>query len=65
MKIVLVHQKDIKLFNGKLDYDLLVSFATKEFALDTTTLQLTFKDEEGDSITILSDEDLSVMQTVF
>jgi len=55
MKIVLVHQKDIKLFNGKLDYDLLVSFATKEFALDTTTLQLTFKDEEGDSITILSD----------
>ena len=44
MKIVLVNQKEIKLYNNELSYDLLVKFAAKEFTLDATTMQLSFKD---------------------
>jgi hypothetical protein len=44
MKIVLVHQKDIKLYNKELKYDPLVVFATQEFQLEDKNLSLTFKD---------------------
>lgn len=65
MKIVLVNQKEIKLYNGECTYDLLVKFAAQEFQLDNSSVQLTFKDQEGDTITILADEDLEVMQAIF
>ena len=55
MKIVLVYQKEVKLYNDKLNFDLLAQFATKEFSLDINTLQLSFKDEEGDIISMISD----------
>lgn len=65
MKIVLVYQKEVKLYNDKLSFDLLAQFATKEFALDANTIQLSFKDEEGDFISMISDQDIEVMKTVF
>ena len=55
MKIILVSKKEIKLYNGSCTYDLLVEFSASEFKFDSKTIQLTFKDEEGDMITILSD----------
>ena len=65
MKIVLVNKQQIKLYTGKFTYELLTQFAANEFTFDLSTVQLTFKDEEGDNITIISDEDLEVMQAVF
>ena len=45
MKIVLTHNKNIKLYTNKFNYDLLVQFAAKEFQLAINTIKLTFKDE--------------------
>jgi hypothetical protein len=65
MKIVLTYNKNIKLYNDKFTYEDLAAFVAKEFKLNPATIQMTFKDEEGDNITILSNDDLEVMQAVF
>ena len=65
MKIVLVNKKEIKLYNGEFSYNPIVKFATQEFHLENNTIELSFKDEEGDVITITSDDDLEIMKAVF
>ena len=65
MKLVLKYNEDIKLFSKPIDYDSIVAFVLAEYSIDPTTLELSFLDEDNDNITILSNEDVEVMQAVF
>lgn len=65
MKLVLKYNEDIKLFSKPIDYDGIVAFVLEEYAIDPATLELSFLDEDNDNITILSNEDVEVMQAVF
>ena len=65
MKLVLKHKDSIKLYSFELDYDTLVQFIYKEFMIKPNTLELSFLDEENDNITILSNDDIEVMTSLF
>lgn len=65
MKLVLKHNDSIKLYSLALDYDTLVHFICKEFRIRREDLELSFLDEEGDNITILSNDDIEVMTSLF
>lgn len=65
MKLVLKYNEDIKLFSKPIDYDSIVAFVVEEYSIDPATLELSFLDEDNDNITLLSNEDVEVMQAVF
>lgn len=65
MSIILIYKKEIKLYNDKLNFSMMTEFAAKEFKLVFNSVSLSFKDDEGDMITIISDDDLEVIQTIF
>lgn len=65
MKLVLKYNDDIKLFSKPIDYASIVAFVVEEYSIDPATLELSFLDEDNDNITILSNEDVEVMQAVF
>lgn len=65
MKLVLKHKDSIKLYSLEMDYDTLVHFICKEFMIRPDTLELSFLDEEEDNISILSNDDIEVMTSLF
>ena len=65
MKLVLKYNEDIKLFSKPIDYDSIVAFVLQEYCIDPASLELSFLDEDNDNITLLSNEDVEVMQAVF
>ena len=65
MKLVLKHKDSIKLYSLEMDYDTLVHFICKEFMIRPDTLEFSFLDEEEDNISILSNDDIEVMTSLF
>ena len=65
MKLVLKFYEMIRLYSTTLQFGTIAAFARKEFNIKSTSLQLSFLDEDNDQITILSNEDIQVMQAVF
>lgn len=60
MKIALKNNQTTKLFKGKvLEYNTLLSFIQAEFNFKPQDYTLTFKDQDGDTITISSNDDLN------
>lgn len=65
MKLVLKFKEEVKLYTSALDYEEIVNFACKEFNIAPESLHISFLDEDNDDITILSSDDIEVMQAVF
>lgn len=65
MKLVLKRQEEIKLFTEGLAFDPLILFIQREFDVDVKTIEITFIDEDGDSITIASEDDMAIIESYF
>jgi hypothetical protein len=59
MKIAVKHNSTIKIFSGQSTFEDLSLFIKKEFQLSPSKYSLTYVDEDGDNITIVSDEDMA------
>ncbi len=59
MKIVIKNNSVIKIYNGETSFKELANFIKKEFQLSPSRYSLTYVDEDGDTITIGSEEDMS------
>lgn len=59
MKIAIKHNSAIKIYSGETTFKELSLFIKKEFQLPTSKYHLTYVDEDGDNITIASDEDIT------
>lgn len=64
MKLVLKLKETVKLADSTLNYEELLAFIEKEHHLKKESISLSFIDDEGDNITVMSDEDLEVMIAV-
>ena len=64
MKLVLKLKETVKLADSTLKYEELLAFIEKEHHLKNESISLSFIDDEGDNITVMSDEDLEVMIAV-
>lgn len=59
MKIAIKNNSVIKVYNGDADFSALSQFIKKEFKLSPSQYTLTYVDEDGDNITLASNEDMS------
>lgn len=64
MKLFLRYKGIAALYNDEITFSQLLNFVIKEFHLKADTVEMSFIDEENDSIVLLSNEDLEVMQTI-
>ena len=58
MKIAIKSSSAIKIYNGELNYNNLCEFIKKEFTLSPSKYTLSYVDEDGDNITLASNEDI-------
>jgi hypothetical protein len=59
MKIVIKNNSVIKIYSGETSFKELSLFIKKEFQLSPSRYSLTYVDEDGDNITIASEEDMT------
>lgn len=59
MKIAVKHNSIIKIYSGEIYFKDLLLFIKKEFQLTPSKYSLTYVDEDGDNITIASNEDMT------
>lgn len=59
MKIAIKSNSAIKIYNGDINYNNLCKFIKKEFQLSPSKYTLTYVDEDGDQITLASNEDMT------
>lgn len=64
MKIVFKANSNVKMYSGEVKYHHLKAFVEKEFPT-LKSWNMSFEDEEGDSIMINSDIDIEVMVEMF
>ena len=62
MKVLLKSKDSAKLYKGDLDMNSLTHFIASSLKLEANHYTLTYKDEEGDDISIVTDADLSNVQ---
>lgn len=64
MKLVLTFKDAVKLYSDSFQYDLILGFVIREFNIKGDTVSLTFVDQDGDNITVMSNDDIEVMIAV-
>lgn len=65
MKLVLKWKEEVKLFTSELQYPLLVGFISAGFGLKEEGIEITYVDQDGDNITVASQEDLLLLAEYF
>jgi hypothetical protein len=61
MKLLLKREEEMKLFTKELTYNGLIAFIEQEFQIEPQSIEITFIDDEGDSITIASEDDIAIL----
>ena len=64
MKLVLNFKEAVSLFSDQPQYEAIATFAAQHFRIKRSTLELSFLDEDGDNISIISEDDVQVMLAV-
>lgn len=59
MRIAIKSNNTIKIYNGDINYNNLCDFIKKEFQLSPSKYTLTYIDEDGDNITLASNDDMA------
>jgi hypothetical protein len=59
MKIAIKNNSAIKIYSGNCSFEALSLFIEKEFQLKPASYALTYVDEDGDTITLATNEDMS------
>ena len=65
MKLVLKCKEEIKLFTSELNFETLASFISAGFGLREQGIEITYVDQDGDNITVASQEDLLLLTEYF
>jgi hypothetical protein len=65
MKLVLKYEEDVRLYSEELTYHRLLAFVEREFPIEGQNIEITFTDEDGDSITIASEDDIAIVEDYF
>ena len=66
MKLILrLNSGLVKVYTEEMTFSAIEKFAKEQFKLKEDTIQMTFQDDEGDTITVLSNEELEIMLEVF
>ena len=65
MKLVLKWKEEIKLFASELHYQMLVGFISAGFGLKEEGIEITYVDQDGDNITVASQDDLLLLGEYF
>lgn len=65
MKLVLKWKEEIKLYASELHYHALVGFISAGFGLKEEGIEITYVDQDGDNITVASQDDLLLLSEYF
>ena len=64
MKIVLKHDNLVKLYDGEMTYSQLLKFIEEQMMVKIDTVAIQYTDQDGDNISIASDQDLNIMEAI-